>query len=125
MNPILDINTFIERKVIKIDGSLYEMSDRKELTVLGAQKLNLLYKKIAASEDIKKPTKAQSAEYVKQLRQFVGTIVLNLPGRVLSRLARPDLVAIIKAYFQSPQVQPTPRKGTKAGATAATSTGAK
>lgn len=125
MEPLLDITTLIERPKIRIDGQLYEMYTRKEISVLDAEKLRLLYTKIDVAEKIKKPNKAQRAAYEQLLRQFVGAICVALPRAVLARLMRPDLVAIIKAYFQPPQVTPA-RTGSKTGAAKRpSSTGAK
>lgn len=118
MQPILDITTLIERPAIRIDGVVYELYARKELPIVATERLRLLYEKIRVAEAIKKPTKAQQADYVKLLRQFVGVVAVNLPPRVLGRLVRADLVAIIKAFFHTPQTTPATRKGHQTAPTA-------
>ena len=112
--PILDITTLIERPQIRIDGKLYELFMRDEMSIFTAEKLRRLYNAITALEQPKKRSKAQEAHYLKLLREFVGLVVIALPTSVRAKLRRTHLVSIVYAFFQRPLVATAAPAETKA-----------
>lgn len=104
--PILDIATFTERRVIRIDGKPYEIYERAELPVLTNQKIRLLWQKLTTIEQIKKPKKVHEAEYLKVLREMVAIAVVGIPRSVVAKLLRQHMVSIVLAFFRLPLVVP-------------------
>lgn len=104
--PVLDIDTLVSRKPVRIDGKAYEILNKGELSLFDTARLKKLTTRLGELEALAKMSAKQEAEYLKGLRQVVSMVVVGLPPVVCRRLLRPHCVAIVREFFQIPR--PTP-----------------
>ena len=93
-DPLLDLNTLIERPTIAIDGKRYEILSPDELSILDSQRFERWGRQIevlAATDD--KP-----AELDKLIDKVTGAIMVGVPDDVRARLSKGHKVRVIAVF---------------------------
>ncbi|MDF1778733.1 MAG: hypothetical protein P1V13_22145 [Rhizobiaceae bacterium] len=92
--PLLDLNTLIERPKIKIDGKTYEILSPDELSILDSQRFETWGRRIEAlakDED-------KSDELDTLIDQVTGKILIGVPQDVWAKLSKGHKVRVIAVF---------------------------
>lgn len=104
----LNLDTFVSRHSVVIDGHSYLMRNQHELSVVTLRRLQLLGERIDAIEHLEAPTSADDAEYLAVTREFVATVLMDLPAEVLKKLEIGHTTAIVLDFLGVPPQVPGP-----------------
>ena len=93
-DPLLDLNTLIERPTIKIDGDAYEILSQEELSILDSQRFERWGRKIEelANDD------GKADELDALLDTVTEKIMVGVPEDVRSRLTSGHKVRVISVF---------------------------
>lgn len=95
--PLLDLTTtLLERQRIRIDGTLYELRNPEELSVLASAQFTRWGKEI--EERGKALSDADDPDLTALLRKVAGAALVDVPGEVLDRLSGGQLMAIAEVF---------------------------
>jgi hypothetical protein len=125
--PVLDLSTERDQRIIRIDGSDYQMVNLNDLTL---REGNAISKKSARIFElfskIESLTDSEEVEALEVLDGCVGLIVPKI-GDTLSRLSAIQKLKIVSVFLQPARVAPEPNPSTgkstsraSSGSTAAT-----
>lgn len=97
--PLLDLDTLLERPLIKIDGVSYELITPDEFTVVEHRRLFKLGQRVEAIEAKDDPTEADCEEHDKLLTAICQK-VLVAPADLIASLSLAQRAAIVLAFSQ-------------------------
>lgn len=106
--PTLDLNTFIERQTIKIDGHTYELRNQFELSELTLRRLQKMGERMTVLEQLESPTKEDDHEHFGLTQKFVAEVLIDLPADVLKTLEIGHTTAIVLCFLGVPPQTPGP-----------------
>lgn len=94
--PLLDLNTLIERPKITIDGLAYEIASPDELSVLDTQRLAWLGRKL---DNLMKQDGAASAKALGDtLEEITARVMEQVPAAVRDQLSDAKKLAVIDVF---------------------------
>lgn len=96
--PLLDLNTFIVRPVVNIDGQAYEMVHPDEMTILDLQRQFVRGRRIAELMIKKELTTAEQVELPRILDEACRAILVGAPEEVHAKLQDGHRFDIIDAF---------------------------
>jgi hypothetical protein len=96
--PILDLDTLVERAPVRIDGQLYEMLNPAELSILDLHRFGAAGAELANLREIgADPTDEQMNAVSETLRRMVR-MILRAPDEVLDRLTDVHRFRVVQAF---------------------------
>ena len=104
----LNLDTFVSRHAVVIDGHSYLVRNQHELSVITLRRLQKLGERIDAIEAIAEPTAENEAEYLSVTREFVAAVLIDLPSEVLRKLEIGHTAAIVLDFLGVPPQVPGP-----------------
>jgi hypothetical protein len=118
--PILDINTFVEHRTVRIDGVDYDLVNAGELSALDNHRLS---KRAArAKELVEAEDEAQVLELGEHL-DWLCRLVLRAPDEIHKRLTETHRLAIVQSFTDLQRESVTAAPATEEAAPPPTSTG--
>ena len=100
MQPVLDLNTLIERPKIRIDGVPYELFSIDELSILDSQRLAGWGKEIEALAKAEDDggDQATSARLAELVAKVARNAIVEMPESVFARLTEAQHMAIAQVF---------------------------
>lgn len=99
--PVLSLDTFVEHRVVRIDGKDYDLVNAGELSVL--ENHRLAKRAARAKELVEAEDEAQVAELGAVL-DWLCRLVLRAPDEVHQRLTETHRLAIVQTFTQLQRV---------------------
>lgn len=97
--PLLSLDTFVERDHIKIDGKAYEMVNAGELSLLESHRLRKLGAEIQRIFDKPNPTEAELKRLEKSTADTLQTVVPGIPKTVRDKLSHSQRWGIVMVFI--------------------------
>ena len=104
----LNLDTFISRHSVVIDGHSYLVRNQHELSVLTLRRLQSLGEQIDQVERTEEPTAADEARHLALTKEFVAAVLIDLPTEVLHKLQIGHTTAIVLDFLGVPPQVPGP-----------------
>jgi len=121
--PILDLDTLVERPTIRVDGKLYEIRSHDELSVLDHHRLVQQGKRLdelMARPELDADSRAEVGTLLYEISDFV---MVGVPAQVRAKLSDAQRASVAEVFTVLPTQQRIARAAAAIGA-AATRTGA-
>lgn len=94
--PLLDLDSLIERPKITIDGQPYEIASPDELSVIDRQRLAWLGRKF--DNLLKRDGSDQSTELTKTLTALADIVLAPIPAEIRAKLSDAKVMAVIEVF---------------------------
>ncbi len=120
--PLLNLDTLIEREFIMVDGARHELRNLDELDVVTHRRLLNESKRLAVLDPVKHRSDDEEAAYDDAL-DTITRILLIAPADVHAKLQRGHRSAILLAFMQLSMPSLAQARATMQEATATTPTG--
>jgi len=118
--PLLNLDTFIERASVVIDGTAYALKNRGELSLLADRRFGKLSDRFNALWVLEDPTPTDEQELARVLTTMCE-MVLEAPAEVQAKLFEEQRLAVVTAFIE---LRRRPASPVGAMATPASPTGA-
>lgn len=100
--PILDLNTLVERPKIKIDGEVYEILSPEELSVVDHQRFGIWGRRIDALMAKPKTTAAEQKELAQILGDLTDRILVGVPEELREKLSDTHRLEVAEVFIRLP-----------------------
>lgn len=97
--PLLSLDTLVERDHIKIDGKAYEMVNAGELSLLESHRLRKLGAEIQRIFDKANPSEAELTRLEKSTATTLQTVVPGIPKAVRDKLSHSQRWGIVMVFI--------------------------
>lgn len=97
-DPVLDLQTLIERPHVRIDGILYEIRSPEEISLLDAARIAALGNRLSELFSIAELSTAEEREIGEVVDQLYSKVNASIPDEVTERLPDDFKISIIEVF---------------------------
>jgi hypothetical protein len=113
--PLLDLDTFVERDPVRIDGETYELKGPGDLSWLQAHRLRRLGARVQAILDTDEPSEEELQALDELTLEMLREVLVDLPEEVALRMPHGQRWQVLLVFTARSMPASVPRK--KAGQT--------
>lgn len=114
--PLLDIETLIERPKIRIDGELYEILSPDEISAVDAQRFGAEGRRIDALSGKDSLSDKERKDLTKMLRDISDRVMVGVPEEIREKLSDQHRLQVAEAFILLPLKDRRTRLAAAAGA---------